>query len=69
MVRDILKYSSNLFNEQGPAELWMEVSRHHPAMIKDWLHSNQEIKFDLVEIIKDLSGNPRFVRLKAKIPR
>jgi release factor glutamine methyltransferase len=69
MVRDLILNSHKLLNPQGPRELWIEVSNEHPSVIEEWMrtpgpHSEQ---FDFIEGITDFAGNPRFVRLRAKI--
>mmetsp|Transcript_21556 Transcript_21556/g.20834 ORF Transcript_21556/g.20834 Transcript_21556/m.20834 type:complete len:122 (-) Transcript_21556:42-407(-) len=68
MVRDLITHGSTLLHPTGSRELWIEVSNTHPQVIKEWMdkpgiHSE---KFEFLEGIIDLGGNPRFVRLKAR---
>ena len=68
MIRDIILHSKKLLNPGGPREVWLEVSREHPAAIELWLmedKSTQKGMFEFVESIVDMSGHPRFVRLRA----
>jgi release factor glutamine methyltransferase len=69
MVRDLILNSWGLLNPLGSRELWIEVSNTHPAVIEKWMqtagpHSDD---FDFIEGITDFAGNPRFVRLRAKL--
>lgn len=69
MVRDLILNSHKLLDPQGPRELWIEVSNEHPSVIEEWMkipgtHSEH---FEFIEGIVDFAGNPRFVRLRAKI--
>lgn len=69
MVRDLILNSWVLLNPMGSRELWIEVSNTHPAAIEQWMqtagpHSDD---FDFIEGITDFAGNPRFVRLRAKL--
>jgi release factor glutamine methyltransferase len=69
MVRDLILNSWALLNPLGSRELWIEVSNTHPAVIEKWMqtagpHSDD---FDFIDGITDFAGNPRFVRLRAKL--
>ena len=68
LVRDIIRNGKMLLNPLGPGEIWMEVSRRHPAEVEQWMkipgvHSDN---FEFCEGIVDLAGNPRFIRLKLR---
>ena len=67
IIRDIIIHAPLLLRKDGPKEIWMEVSSSHLDMIEDWMkqpgvHSDNCI---LLDKINDLSGRPRFVRLKS----
>jgi len=70
---DLIKYivlnAARLLKKDGPGEVWMEVGIQHPEAIKIWmlhLHESSSacVRLKFVEGINDLSGRPRFVRLK-----
>lgn len=63
IVRDIIIHGSKLLRPTGTQEIWLEVDRSHPDMIAHWMRG-QALGVELLEKINDLSGNPRFVRLK-----
>lgn len=68
LIREIIRLSPRLLRPDGPGEVWMEVSREHPDMIKEWIkiESDKGVDYgmDYVQGINDLSGQPRFVRLR-----
>ena len=70
IVRDIILHSKQLLRPNGPGEIWMEVARRHPKAIEELMKGKESglygVDFDFVEGIVDMSGNPRFVRLRAK---
>jgi hypothetical protein len=72
-------FGSQVPGSQVPQELWLEVSEEHPAMIEAWVGSPQyvlyvqkmqrefgvfDLQAEFVSGICDLSGNPRFTRLR-----
>jgi release factor glutamine methyltransferase len=78
MVRDIVLNTAHMFRKQGDErkststhqELWMEVSHTHPDRIRDWVldscNADDKFPYEFVDGINDLSGNPRFVRLRLR---
>ena len=65
IVRDLIKQAPRLLktNSTGGSEMWLEVSREHPQMIKTDIETKcSEWKF--LSSISDFMGNPRFVHLK-----
>lgn len=70
IVRDIVEQSDRLMLPQ--AEMWLEVSTEHPDMIeqklKTSLDSNSKREYSgkltFLQSFRDLSGKPRFVKLK-----
>ena len=72
LVRKVLKDGPALLRSDGPKELWMEVARQHPKAIEELVEqengsaSTRKPNFKFLEGINDLSGNPRFVRLRAE---
>jgi release factor glutamine methyltransferase len=47
------------------ADCWMEVDPTHPAMIKEWLES-EDLGIVFVKAVEDLQGFARFVHLRVK---
>ena len=66
LIKDIIEKSDLLLHSKGSNELWMEVARQHPAMIETYIKSSQNRGYQYLEGINDLSGFPRFVRLKLR---
>ncbi|KAJ1415372.1 S-adenosyl-L-methionine-dependent methyltransferase [Ochromonadaceae sp. CCMP2298] len=79
IVRDIITLAPALLRGTHVPELWLEVSEEHPAMIEAWVGSAQYVQFvqkmqrefgvfglraEFVSGMADLSGNPRFARLR-----
>eukprot|EP00597_Dinobryon_sp_UTEXLB2267_P018665 CAMPEP_0201103940 /NCGR_PEP_ID=MMETSP0812-20130820/33938_1 /ASSEMBLY_ACC=CAM_ASM_000668 /TAXON_ID=98059 /ORGANISM="Dinobryon sp., Strain UTEXLB2267" /LENGTH=296 /DNA_ID=CAMNT_0047362685 /DNA_START=71 /DNA_END=961 /DNA_ORIENTATION=- len=65
IIRLILQHSSALLRVDGPRELWLEVSEHHPAMLaKETDRLLEEYQCELLDSMRDLAGHPRFVRFK-----
>lgn len=64
LVWDLILHSPQLLHDKsiGSAEMWLEVSREHPEMIKNTL-GTMNTKWKFVASIEDFLGNPRFVRL------
>jgi len=68
MVKDLILHSDALFSSRGSKQLWLEVSREHPAMIEEWLRADHGAVMRTrgiasIESLNDLSGHPRFVRI------
>jgi len=63
MIKDLIRHSYSLMNPLGTRELWMEVSHLHPEVIREWTEK-EKIPVELIETWNDLSGKPRFVRLR-----
>jgi len=68
MVKDLILHSDALFSSRGSRQLWLEVSREHPAMIEAWLKADHGALMtsrgvSSMEVLNDLSGYPRFVRI------
>lgn len=63
MIKDLIRHSPSLMRPEGTRELWMEVSHLHPEVIQNWV-INEKIRVELVETWNDLSGQPRFVRIR-----
>lgn len=68
MVKDLILHSDALFSSRGSRQLWLEVSREHPAMIEAWLKADDGAVMksrgvSSIEVLNDLSGYPRFVRI------
>lgn len=66
VVLQIIHGARALLVPEGPREIWMEVSPRHPNMIRSLLEQSGGPKVELLEIIEDLSGKQRFVRLRCK---
>lgn len=69
MVRDLILNTQKLLNPTGTRELWIEVSDTHPSVIEEWMQTEgaHSDAFEFIEGIVDFAGNPRFVRLRAKV--
>ena len=65
VVAELMGSARALLNPAGTREVWMEVSHRHPAMIQQLLQPPNDFKMEIVESITDLSGKPRFVRLRS----
>lgn len=68
MVKDLILHSDALFSSRGSRQLWLEVSREHPSMIEAWLKADHGAVMtsrgvSSMEVLNDLSGYPRFVRI------
>jgi len=61
MVRELLRCAGSLMRPHGPCEMWLEVARGHPDEIETCAGS---LGWQVLEKMKDLTGNPRFIRLK-----
>lgn len=68
VVSQLIGSAQALLSPTGPRELWMEVSHRHPAMIERLLRPPNQCEMEFVESIVDLSGKPRFVRLRCADP-
>lgn len=71
IVRQIVKHAVRLLKPvgTGPGEVWIEVARQHPAQIQAWMQDRSQYQgeqLEFVESINDLSGHPRFVRLRLR---
>ena len=73
LIKKIIQLGPPLLSVNGPGELWLEVARRHPAAIEEYVREynskldargDKRRKFVFIEGIKDLSNNPRFVRLR-----
>jgi release factor glutamine methyltransferase len=66
IVRDIVQHGPSLLSKHGSREIWLEVARHHPAMVQEWVRNdpNLQLIYEDVQSINDLSGYPRFIRLR-----
>jgi len=60
LIRVILQYAPMLLKHNG--ELWMEVDRRHPDMIRGLMEHYPEL--DFVAALDDFTGQPRFVRMR-----
>ena len=61
--------SASLLRPGGPGEVWLEVAPQHPALVRALLAPGgpcAHVGLAFVEGIDDLSGNPRFVRLRRR---
>ena len=65
IILDLIRQSAPLLKKDGPRELWMEVSEHHPETIRHLLESKAlAVSCQFIECANDLAGNPRFIRIK-----
>jgi len=77
IVRQIIRHGPCLFAKdvhQDRCDIWLEVSESHPEVVKaalgdegDAPNADKEL-YAYVEALNDLSGNPRFVRLRRAAP-
>lgn len=63
MIKDLVRHAPALMSPRGTRELWLEVSHLHPETIREWVRS-EKIPLECFEAWNDLSGKPRFVRLR-----
>jgi release factor glutamine methyltransferase len=63
VVVAILERASSLLRGPG-CEVWLEVDPSHPPLIRAWAEAHAEAKLEVVEVLEDLGGFERFVRLR-----
>ena len=68
MIKELIRHAHSLMRPFGTRELWLEVSHLHPEVVRKWTEK-EKIPVDLIETWNDLSGKPRFVRLRYAINR
>lgn len=63
MVMQLIEHGDALLSADGSRALWLEVDPSHPAALEA-LESKAKHNIERVDSFKDMSGNPRFVRVQ-----
>ncbi|RYH13409.1 peptide chain release factor N(5)-glutamine methyltransferase [archaeon] len=68
IIMQLVEWGGRLLSPEGTKVMWLEVDTSHPALITELFYDNKLNKdkygIEAVCSYKDLSGNPRFVRIK-----
>ncbi|KAM4023305.1 MTRF1L release factor glutamine methyltransferase-like [Anomaloglossus baeobatrachus] len=62
VMKGILRLAPLLLKDKG--DVFLEGDPRHPEMVKKWLEDHPEGQLQLLHIVKDFCGKPRFIHLR-----
>ncbi|XP_040262691.1 MTRF1L release factor glutamine methyltransferase [Bufo bufo] len=63
VMKGILNLAPLLLKARG--DVFLEGDPRHPEMVKKWLEDHPEGRLQLLQIVKDFCGKPRFIHLRS----
>lgn len=63
VMKGILRLAPVLLKARG--DVFLEGDPRHPEMVKKWLEDHPEGRLQLLQVVKDFCGKPRFIHLQS----
>lgn len=63
VMKGILRLAPLLLKARG--DVFLEGDPRHPEMVKKWLEDHPEGRLQLLQVVKDFCGKPRFIHLQS----